>query len=254
MTDTKLVQPALHPGAESTRDSDPVVRVLSISIFFVLVCALTGVLYFLLTGVINPPAPRTALETQAVLLGDAVQKNPLSGQAWSDAIKTQTTLGDYAQAQRLVDQGRKAVKGDQRIYVDIAAVDLLLVQKKYKEADKLADAVVQQDKDNREAAKKLLVSKGVQAPPDNMASELGVQSRLAKARAAAGLKDWDVAAKNITEALAFSPDSADLLSMRGDAYRNLGKKAEAKKDFEAALRLAPDYAPARVSLEKLGES
>lgn len=249
MTDN-TAQPAFV--RETVNESDPVARVLGISIFFLLLTALTAVLYFLLTGVVNPPAPRTALETQAVLLEDAVRQNPLSGQVWSDAIKTQTSLRDFDRATALVAQGRKSVKGDQRIYVDLAAVDLLLVQKKNAEADRLADKVVEQDDANREAAKKLLVSKGVQTPPDNIAAELGVKARLAKARTSAALEKWDVAAKMMTEALGFSPNSADLLSMRGDAYLKLGKKAAAKKDFQAALRLAPDYDPARTALAKLG--
>lgn len=233
-------------------DRDPVVTILGFAIFFVIVTALTGALYFLMTGVIDPPAPRTALESQAMLVQRAVVSNPGSGQAWSDYIKTETTMGEYARAQQLVEQGRSSVKGDQRIHVDLAAFQLLLEQKRYTEADKLADNIIKQDRDNRKAAIRALLAKGVQTPPANMAADIGVQAHMAKAQSAAALKKWDVVTKQMTIALELSPQSSDLLAMRGDAYTRLGDRDKAKKDFKEALLFDPEYGPALSGLAKVG--
>jgi tetratricopeptide (TPR) repeat protein len=235
------------------RPPDPVSRFLGVAIGFVIVTALTGVLYFLITGVLNPPAPRTALETQQLLLSGVVAKNPKSGAAWSDYIKTVTQTGDYRMADQLVKRGRASVEGDQRIMVDLAALELLTVQGDYKAADKLADKILEEDKVNRAKAIETLIAKGVRMKPTDIGVDVAVQARLGKAKVAANLKHWDVAIKQLTEALDFSPRSADLLALRGQAKLELGKKAEAKKDFEAALRFDPEYRLALDGLKKVGE-
>lgn len=251
MTDGGHSVPA--PRVQVIRRPDPVSRALGFAILFVLITALTGILYFVLTGVIDPPAPRTAVETQALLLEQAVKTSPKSGSAWSDYIKTVTQMGDYNRASGLVKRARASVSGDQRIVVDLAALNLLMFEKEYKAADKLADDILEQDKADRARALAELASKGVFMKPTEVGVDVAVQARLGKARVSAKLGHWDVAVKMLTEALDFSPNNSDLYALRGQARFELKQDAQAAKDFKTALKYDPQNKLALQGLKKAGE-
>lgn len=256
MTDSSQPNGSVELIDEESLDSGPdrVVQILKVVIFSVIILTLTGALYFLLAGVINPPAPRTALEAQLVVVKEAVRLSPQSGEAWADYIRTLAGMKMYRDANRQAELAHKSVtRGDQVVLVDIATVDLYLAQERYQDAYDLIGKVEKEEKVEREKVFKSMASKGVKVDPLLVAPEIAIDIRLAKARAAAKLKKWDEAIKALNEALKYDPQAADMLYLRGEAKLAKGDTAGAKKDFTAALRLSPDYVPAQKALEKVGE-
>lgn len=233
---------------------DRVTQVLKVAIFAVVILTLTGALYFLLAGVINPPAPRTALEAQLVVVREAVRLAPQSGEAWGDYIRTLTGLKLFREANKQSEEAHRMVtRGDQVVLIDLATFDLYMTQERYEDAYKLAVKLEKDEKVERDKVMKSMARKGVKVDPLLVAPEIAIDIRLAKARSSAKMKKWDEAIKALDEALTYDPQAADLLYLRGEAKRENGDAAAAKKDFEAALRLSPDYTPAKEALEKVGE-
>jgi len=64
------------------------------------------------------------------------------------------------------------------------------------------------------------------------------------------LKDFDNAIANYTQAIKIKPD-AYYYTLRGDAYHKKGDKTHAIADFEAALRIDPNYTEAKNNLKSL---
>ena len=52
-------------------------------------------------------------------------------------------------------------------------------------------------------------------------------------------------------ALGFHPNDAWAFNNRGQAYRKLGDLKQARRDFEAALKVDPVFTPARANLDAL---
>jgi len=73
-----------------------------------------------------------------------------------------------------------------------------------------------------------------------------VETYVDRARARAMRKDWTGADADLTAALIRDADRADLLVLRASARHAAGRKAEARKDIDAALGIFPNYGDALV--------
>jgi len=75
-----------------------------------------------------------------------------------------------------------------------------------------------------------------------------------RAKARAGRRDWEAAYRDYDEVVKRMPDDPGMLFNRGVAAFNTGRKEEAKRDLEEAIRRRPELeAAGRPILEALGE-
>mgnify|MGYP007030148331 CR=1 FL=1 len=95
------------------RQRDPLSTFLAFSIFFVISVALTGVLYLLVTNVLDPAAPRTAAEAQLI--------------AVENAVKTQVWIAISAYVLVAIVKKRLAV--DASLYTILQVLSLTLFEK-----------------------------------------------------------------------------------------------------------------------------
>ncbi len=238
------------------READPLSSALRFAIFFVIAVALTGVLYLVVTNVLDPVAPRTAAEAQLVAVRNAVKANPNSGGVWADYIRALTGVQQYDQAEKELENARRVLNktDEQRLLAEIAGQELLLAQQKYPEAYKAGTAAIALENKVRETVVKEAAAKGLMIDPKLFGPEITTDVYLFHARAAGALEKWDEAIESLDMAIKYTPRAADLYFLRGDAYLRSGDKKNAAKDFKAALKFDPQYTAAQVGLEKAGES
>lgn len=232
---------------------DPVESILQYAILGVVILALVGAAYAVFTGVLNPPAPRTALEAQLVAVRQAAEANLTSGEIWADYVTALVAVGDFNGAEQQYERARKVLKADQLLLLQIAGVEMRLAEEDYEAAFKLAEDTVKLEASEREKAVRKQMEAGVIADPKLYGPDIATDTYLGHARAAAALKKWDVAGASLTIALEYSPRASDLYFLRGQAYLQLDETDKAIADFNEALRFNPDFEDARVALEEAGE-
>lgn len=235
------------------RQRDPVERALLAAILAVIILALLGAAYLLFTRVINPSAPRTALEAQLVAVRQATITNPSSGEVWADYISALIAVENYREADRVLEEAMGVLQGNDLLLVEISGVELLLAQEKYEAAFELAEQTVVLEAEQREAAIREAMERGIHADPKLYGPDIATDVYLNHARAAAGLEKWDVVVESLTTALEYTPRAADLFYLRGDAYLHLDQTDKAVADFNSALTFDPEFEAARAALEKVGE-
>lgn len=242
---------SLEVVVESVKD--PVESGLRLAILGVIIIGLAGLAYFLFTGVIDPPAPRTALEAQLVAVREATTENPTSGKVWADYVTALVAVGDYSTAENEYENATGLLQGDQLLLVQIAGVDMLLAEEKYEDAFALAEDTVALEAVERDKIVKKELEAGVHADPKLYGPEIATDAYLGHARAAAALEKWDTVVASLTTALEYTPRAADLLFLRGEAYTELGDTEKATADFTEALRFDPEFEAARTALAEMGE-
>lgn len=237
---------------DSPRDS--VNRTLGYVIIGLVVVGLTGVLYVLLAGIVNPPSPRTLTETELVIAEAGVRTSPQSGDAWSDYVGTLTRLERYREAESQLEKGRKQLKGQNLLKINLAGVDLYGKMADNEKSLKLAEQCVEDYKKLEAEQIKTEAAKGITVAREQVAPKVATKVYFTAARAAARSEKWKVATTYLTEALFYDPLGSDILVARGDMYAKMGESDKARADFEKALEYIPDYAPAKQGLDKLGDS
>jgi len=240
-------------SSSTVEERDPVAHTLVLAILGVIVIALLGLAYVLVSGVVNPTTPRTALEAQLAAVREATIANPASGKVWADYITALVAVEDYGEAERVLDQSMEVLQGDNLLLVEISGVEMLLAQEKYDDAFELAEATVALEKEQRDKALREAMERGIRADPKLYAPDIATDTYLNHARAAAGLDKWETVVASLTTALEYTPRAADLLYLRGDAYLHLDKTDDAVADFNSALQYDPEFEAARSALEKVGE-
>lgn len=78
---------------------------------------------------------------------------------------------------------------------------------------------------------------------------------IGRAKSANALEDWSTSIADATRVISVSPKRIEAYFVRGWAYRNQGKNAEAVADYKAVLAQTPtdlDTHNARMNLKQLG--
>ena len=232
---------------------DPVESALQFAILGVIIAGLVGLAYLLFTGVINPPAPRTALEAQLITVREAAKANPASGEVWADYVTALVAVGDLRSAESEYTTAAGVLEGDQLLLLQIAGIDLYLAQEDYEKAFELAEDTVALEAAEREKVVRQQMEAGVHADPKLYGPDIATDTYLGHARAAAALGKWDVVVASLTTALEYTPRAADLYFLRGEAYTELGETDKAIADFNEALRFDPEFEAAKTALSEAGE-
>ncbi len=225
---------------------------LSYAIALVIVTALSAFLYIILTGVFNPPAPRTAIEARLDTIETYLQESPKNGQVWADYILAQSALSRYADAERVWQEAQVelAELPDEMIQADLAWAQSLIFQLRPEDAVAQADHVIASDpaavealgRKNPTMADAGIVETGMLGP-----------AWVVKANGYAALGQWEDAVEAYSAAIGYDPRAADLLTLRAAAYYELGEHELARADAQEALRFLPDDRRAQAILEQLGD-
>jgi tetratricopeptide (TPR) repeat protein len=233
---------------------DNVVRVLLGVILVAVALVITVVLYALIAGVINPPAPRTAVEFALQRSEAAVKARPGSGKDWADYVTLLMQTGDMGEAKKQLKKARRLVKDKTLVYLNNVDMAILVSESKFKEAYAASDGYLKFDEKVRGDAIKEYGARGIVVTPEVVAGQNQVTAELLtyRARAAAGLKKYDKALEALDFALQSSPGASDILVLRAAVHIQAGDKKAAIADFREALTYIPDYQPALDGLKALG--
>ena len=205
----------------------------------------------LVQGIFTPAAPRTALEKNLDYYSQITMQQPRDTSLWHGYIEALIQDGQYDKAQTIIDQATKAI--DQKSTQDILAgqVELYFATKNYDKAISTADLVRKNLRAYYDAAKKK------QGSPEQLGQEIsdnygGVL--LIKAEALIKLNRLKEAEAAFTEYMKGDPSAADVQIRRGVLRLQMGDKAGAKSDFEAALKFLPGDPTATAGLKQIGAS
>ena len=249
---TRMVEQVVYVDEQPSDRRDTAVFVLTGLLGLVIVSALSGFLYLYLTGFLNPPAPRTAIEARIDVIENYLQQSPKNGQVWADYILAQSSLSRYADAERVWREAQVelAELPDELIQADLAWAQSLIFQSRPDEAIEQAEHVIASDpaaiealgRKNPTMAEAGLVVTGMLGP-----------AWVVMASGHAALGEWADAVEAYSNAIEYDPRAADLLTLRAAAYYELGEYDLARADAEAALRFLPDDRRAQAILEQLGD-
>lgn len=242
-----LIPPGLKRFLWPDDGRDPVARLLMMAIAVVVTGILVsiGVLAWVATHTTD--APRTATERQLLVLGRLVDKGSKEPRIWGDYLAALIDSGQYAAAGQTVSRARKATGDDPVVLVQEAR--LYRETGRQKEALSTIDLAITRARDKAEKAAEALRKKGVKPQPAK--NEEVILASIIKAEIFEQMLRWPDAKKAYDIALDEDPLMADVLVARGGVFRALKDDAKAKADYDAALRVVPDYEPALKGIEGL---
>ena len=230
---------------------DPIVRRLIYVAVGLIVASLVMVLGVILSGVTAPTGPRTLVENELAVAGEAVRSGKASATQWGDYITALVANGRYGQAQGVLDDAKSSIDDSATAVLAVAEVRLLNAQEDYKASIAVANKA---QKDADAAYKRALGAggqKALTAKLDGLPEEWFVLALL-KADAYKALGDWKMVLKELDVYITEYPQAADILIDRGNAKVELKDNAGAEKDFRKALRFVPDDKEALAGLKKIG--
>ena len=190
-------------------------------------------------------APRTAVERDTAAAEIAVREHPSDAAAW------QTLAYAYARGQRYDDalaairKGRSSTK-EQALLLPEAEV--LRAAGRFKESVSIYDealGVLSREESEAVAARK---KQGVAMSAPNQSL---VRAYYGRGLARKALGDTTGAIEDVSAALALAPGQANMRVTLGDLYAASGQREQAKAAYTEALRYVPDYAEAKLGLERL---
>jgi tetratricopeptide (TPR) repeat protein len=258
MVDEKQVSGAAAPDDEDEYyevvvpawSYDRISRWLVGAIVVVAVVIVTGAVYLGWKQLTTAKTPQSLVERQMSVLESYVKKDPKNAQAQADYIRALMVAGQRPAALNQIQAALKATNSAPPIY---------LVQAQYYRSGNdataalaAADKAVSAIADARVAQAKQYAKSKTTSKADAYSKEL-IQAQLMRGGIFASRQRNKEAADALTIALAEDPTMSDVLTARGDLDRLLGDKAAARADYEAALRYAPDYSPAKAGLLQLGK-
>lgn len=256
MTDARTTGAQPPEGTPSTSEASAessriarVNRILILVVFGILAAFLSFIIGALYFGIINPPAPRTALERSIKVYGDAIEKGTDDPKVWADYISTLVQAKQFTRAAGAVTDALAVVEKDRSLIMAQAA-------RMYYEDGDFEKAVAESDVALKEVEVEYDVvvedykSRGIVATPRR--SEAYESTLLTKARALVELGKAEDAVEVFDKYLLVVPTATDVLVLRGDAKIDAGDKAGAESDYREALKFVSDFEPALEGLRSIG--
>jgi tetratricopeptide (TPR) repeat protein len=228
---------------------DPVVRLMGVVAFVIVIAYLVVVASALMTGVLSSSAPRTAAERDLDFAESAVKSGDNSAKAIAAYANALIGVGQYGQAQVVIDGTPNAAKGSPLADVQLAQVTLYYSQKDYARAISAADVTLKVIKTNYDA--------DLKKPGMNASKSYGLDDNYYAAMMMKGLSqqasgDLKGALASYDEYLSKNPMESNILVYRGQVKQQLKDAAGAKADFQAALKFDPTNKLALDELKKIG--
>lgn len=221
---------------------------LVVAILVVLVLVLTVVAYLVYTGISADRMPRTLAETR---LRDFEQKflaAPGDATAVAQYARQLIEVERFSRARSVIATFRSSEStADAAVIVEEAR--LANATGSPEKALTILDAAIKAAQVQRDAKQKDLERKGVYVRPE--APEL-IDAALLKAEILEARGDGEGTIEALSVALEEIPTMADVLVWRGDLEEKSGDVKSARADYQAALKMIPDYAPALAGLKRIG--
>lgn len=251
VTETPAEAPRAQKRRKSSMFDDPVVRVMTWIAIGMVMLFLSGILGALMFGLIGNNVPRTAVERRLVELEAILGANPKDTEVHAKYIAVLVSAGRYSDANDAIKKAFKETDQTAGADITIAQAKLFLARKDYKNALAKADEakkIIQKNYDEEMKSDKL----------PNRSKAFGMnknfgEASLVMARVYLAQGDTEKAIKEYDEFLKLDTRASDIFIERGNAYAKLGKTAEAKADYETALKYDPTNADALAGLKQIGE-
>lgn len=234
------------------RSLDPALGWLWAGLFVVVVLILSLLLYIVVAGVLNPPAPRTRAERQLFMLESVIEAKPESVAAWADYANAFTATGQYSSADEVIARA-VAQLGEGVPEIELAQGKLLLARGVTDEARVQLESTIEVTIEFRNDELQRMAETGVTPPASLIKAEVIAEAALLMAQIDMEAEDWERAIESLDVALSEQPTNSDALVMRGHVRRSLGDAEAARADFEQALVFIPGYEPALEGLRMLEE-
>jgi tetratricopeptide (TPR) repeat protein len=252
--DDEVVETPVSPAPRRRKSSmfdDPMVRLMTWIAVGMVVLFLSGILGALMFGLIGNKAPRTAVERRVNELQGLLVTNPKDPDIHAKYILVLVSAGRYSEADDAIKKALKVVDQSAGADITIARAKWFLAKKDYKNALASvaeAKAIIKKNYDAEMKSDKL----------PNRSKSFGMNKNFGEAALVAAhvyvaQGDYDKAVKEYSEYLKLDALASDILIERANAYLKLGKTAEAKADFETALKYDPTNEAALAGLKKIGE-
>lgn len=246
--------PAAGSRARSGMFADPVVRRLAWIGAIMLIAFLATVVSALAFGVINPPAPRTAVEQELTLAEVKIDSGTANAVDWYEYIGALIATEQYTKAERMIESARSAGYEDPaKQYLLVAQVRLDIARGDYQEA--LDDSQTAMDALKAQLAIEEERYEQTKQPTTMIADGLGDNYdtlRLNRAEAFEALGQMDDAIAELDAYLVENERAADILVWRGDLKAESGDTAGAIEDYKAASVYMPGDDAVDEKLKELG--
>lgn len=228
---------------------DPLVRVLVRTIAGVLVLVLTVALFLAYDSMARANGPRTLVDRQVVVMGDAATASPNNAFVQAEYVRALIASGDLERACTQL-AAALPLSGEAPV---LAVVQAQLLRFEGDDAGALAaaDRLVARIREARKQEAKESSVRGTLGAPSAFRTEL-TQAELLRAGVWKARARYADAVDALTVALVEDPTMADVLAERGSLRLKLGDAASARRDFREALTLIPGYPPAARGLTASG--
>lgn len=234
--------------------ADPVVRRMAWVGALVLLVFLITVVSALFFGILNPPAPRTAVERELALAEAKIDAESLAPEDWYAYITALVSSGQYGKAERMIETARVGGFEDPaKQYLGVAQVQLDLARGRWEDALSHSEAAMRALEEQLEVEKARYEETG--KPTTMIAEGLGRNNdalHLNRAEAFEKLGRTDEAIAELDAYLENNERAADILAWRGDLKADAGDTASAIDDYRSALEYTPGDAELLSRLENLG--
>ena len=209
--------------------------------------------YAWLSGAFDTAVPRTAQERTLAATAASILTHPTEGSAYAIRAETLFGLGRKTEAFQVLDQGEKAVAGQNPalLYILRTKTALLNAEGKYAEAEKVGLRAMTASDDYLGKQGLELAQKKVTGINGNLQTQVSVDTAVQLAATYMGLKKYNKALEMYDYALRLEPLSGDILTLRGFAHLVAGDKVKAKADFQQTLKYLPGDPSATRGLKQL---
>jgi tetratricopeptide (TPR) repeat protein len=254
--DTAPTKKAPVMRTDSRAFDDPVVRALAWLGAIVGVLFLAAVVSALVLGVLDPPAPRTAVERDLSLAESQIDAGSVDPQIWYNYVSALIATNQYARAERMIGRARDAkIDNPAKQYMLVALTRLDLARGNYEKAIADSDdAIVALQKQLEYEQEQFQATK---TPTTMIAEGLGPNYevlQLLRAEAFVGLDKTAEAIASLDTYLELNARAADILVWRGDLKAESGDNDGAIADYKAASQYLPGDTELQDKLTKLGAS
>lgn len=232
------------------RTSDPVARALGFGILIAVLLALSAVAYVLYAGLLGTRAPRTAVERQVQVLEQYTAENPTSAYGWADYLKALTLTEQYVKAEQVLDEIDPMIEEEPLLMIEKARLQIATGESE-QALDGLDEAIALAQR-LREERLSGLAGSGVSGMVTDPFGEWIANAAILQVGVYQEASDWAMVVEASTVALEENPTMADMLTVRGFAYVELGDVTAAEADFRAALEMVPGDEDALRGLKSIG--
>jgi len=244
------------PGRAKPQSSifdDKVVRIMAFTATGLLILFLVTVVSALLTGVLQQTGPRTLMERELTVTGQAISAGTTDVSVWGQHISALAATNQFARARAVIADARESVDDSKTADITLGEVRLLRAQGEYQQALAAADRGIEQINKYHEAE---IAAGGTVGRAAELRGrhENYYTAKLLKAKIYEDMEDWEKALEYYTQFIEGFPGASDILVDRGNIKLRMGDESGAEADFREALRFDPYYSGAHEGLERIGAS